>query len=54
MKLDHDVKIRDHQIQALTDRLTVYERLENELDIAIETLDMNSISPIAVPSDASR
>jgi hypothetical protein len=25
LKLDHDVKIRDNQIQALTDRLTVYE-----------------------------
>jgi chromosome segregation ATPase len=54
VRLDNNVKIRDHQIQALTDRLTVSERLENELDVAIETLDMTSVGPIAVPSDASR
>jgi progesterone-induced-blocking factor 1 len=54
MKLEHDVKIRDQQIQVLSDRLTVYEKLESELDVAIETLDLNTFGPIAVPSDANR
>jgi hypothetical protein len=34
--------------------LTVYERFENELDAAIEALDMKNVGPIPVPSEATR
>jgi progesterone-induced-blocking factor 1 len=54
IKLEHEVRSRDQQIQILGDRLAVYERLENELDMAIETLDLNSAGPLAIPSDANR
>ena len=54
MKLEHDVKLRDSQIQSLSDKVNMYEKLENELDMAIETLDLNSVGPLAVPSDANR
>lgn len=54
MRLEHEVKMRDAQIQTLSDKVLMYERLENELDVAIETLDLNSVGPLAVPSDANR
>jgi progesterone-induced-blocking factor 1 len=38
----------------LSDKVAMYDRLENELDLAIETIDLNSIGGIAVPSDANR
>jgi hypothetical protein len=54
MKLIHNLKIREHEIQVLSDKAMMYERLENELDLAIETLDLTSVGGIAVPSDANR
>jgi progesterone-induced-blocking factor 1 len=54
MKLTQDVKIRDHEIHGLSGKVSMYEKLENELDLAIETLDLNSVGGIAVPSDANR
>lgn len=58
MNLEHEIKIRDAQIQTLSEKVMMYDKLENELDTAIETLDMNSngnaFGPFAVPSDANR
>lgn len=57
LRLEHEVKLRDAQIQTISDRLLMYDKLENELDTAIEAIDMNSggsIGPFAVPSDANR
>ncbi|OHT07614.1 hypothetical protein TRFO_24194 [Tritrichomonas foetus] len=54
MRLEHEVKLRDAQIQTLSDKVMMYDKLENELDNAIESLDMNTAGPLAVPSDANR
>ena len=54
MRLEHEVKLRDSQIQTLTDKVTMYDKLENELDTAIESLDIKALGPLAVPSDANR
>jgi progesterone-induced-blocking factor 1 len=54
MRLTQDMRIRDREIQVLSDKVKMYERLENELDLAIETLDLNGVGGIAVPSDANR
>lgn len=64
VRLEHEVKQRDAQIRTLSEKVMMYEKLENELDTAIETIDMNNnkngqngaglFGPFAVPSDANR
>ena len=53
-KLKIDVDQRDNQIQALQEKVQTYEKLEGELDHAIENLELNSLGPLAIPSDANR
>ena len=54
MRLENEIKIKDQEIKQLSDKVAMYDKLENELDIAVESLDLNSVGPIAVPSDANR
>lgn len=54
MRLENEVKSRDQEINQLHDKIAMYEKLENELDIAIETLDLNTVGSVALPSDANR
>lgn len=49
-----DQKVTEEKIANLTEKVQMYERLEGELDTAIENLDMQGASAIAVPSDANR
>ncbi|EAY03077.1 hypothetical protein TVAG_171750 [Trichomonas vaginalis G3] len=49
-----DQKVTEEKIANLTEKVNMYEKLEGELDTAIENLDMQGASAINVPSDANR
>ena len=53
-KLKLEIDQRDNQIQALQEKVQTYEKLEGELDHAIENLELSSMGPLAIPSDANR
>ena len=53
-KLKLEIESRENENQGLKDKIQTYEKLEGELDQAIENMDLNGIGPLAVPSDANR
>jgi len=54
MKMESEIKIKNSQIITLQEKVSLYEKLETELDSAIENLDLRAATPLALPSDANR
>ena len=54
LKFENEIKLKENQIFNLTEKIQLYEKLENELDNVIDNLDLKSNIPLALPSDANR
>lgn len=54
MKKEADMSVKDSHIISLQEKVNMYEKLEGELDHAIENLDLHSAGSLTVPVDANR